>query len=108
MSPFDFVRELIVLGLDSVILSLCVREYLGHKRSISALKVKLSIYCAYITQGGSRTMILSLHIFSTFSRRMSTKSTVTWSSMSLGSPTIKSAMPWYGALWSPSVRPSRV
>lgn len=40
MASFDFVRELIALGLDAVILTLCVREYIGHKRTISALKVR--------------------------------------------------------------------
>lgn len=35
----EYARELIILGLNQLILSLYVRQYLDHKKSIAALKV---------------------------------------------------------------------
>lgn len=102
MSSFDLVRELIVLGLDTVILTLCVREYCGHKRTISALKVYeiMEHTTSYITK---LTMILNI-------KRLQTniKSTVTWWNMSEPRRTKKSVMPLFGEQWNPLDQQSKV
>ncbi len=35
----ESIHELIALGVDSLILAFCLKEYYGYKRTLTALKV---------------------------------------------------------------------
>lgn len=41
----DFIHEGIALGVDLLILGLCVKEYINYKKSVKLLKVAITTLC---------------------------------------------------------------
>lgn len=44
----EYLHELIALGVDGLILGLCLKEYFSYKKTLDVLKVKVSVITSYV------------------------------------------------------------